>query len=370
MSTIPKTGSQFSAVDGVAGTSNPLVPGVSASNVSTVSGSVPQIQAVDGLGRKSMTLPLVASLTALAIMVIGPLFLKNFVIFQCTMIVIYAIAILSLNILTGASGQFSLGHSAFFAVGAYTTAILMEHGDMNYALTLPFAGMVCFIFGFLFGLPALRLSGVYLALATFALAIAMPQLLKLGTFEHWTGGVQGLVVNKPDPPFGIKMSQDLWLYYFTLVVAIGIYILSVNLLNSRSGRALMAIRDNPIAASSMGIDLSLYKTLAFGISAGITGVAGGLGAIVVAFVAPDGYSIQFANALFLGMVIGGVGWLPGSLAGAAFIVLIPNVAEGVSKGLSGAVFGVFILAVIFLLPNGARQAAMAGASFIRKFGKR
>ena len=135
------------------------------------------------------------------------------------------------------------------------------------------------------------------------------------------------------------------------------YVLSVNLLNSRTGRAMMAIRDNQIAASSMGVNLALYKTLAFGISAGMTGVAGGLGAIVVAFVAPDGYSITFANQLFLGMVIGGVGWLPGSLAGGAFIVLVPNMAESISKGLSGAVFGVFIIIVIFAFPNGARQAA-------------
>jgi branched-chain amino acid transport system permease protein len=144
------------------------------------------------------------------------------------------------------------------------------------------------------------------------------------------------------------------------------YILSVNLLNSRTGRAMMAIRDNQIAASSMGVNLALYKTLAFGISAGMTGVAGGLGAIVVAFVAPDGYSITFANQLFLGMVIGGVGWLPGSLAGGAFIVLVPNMAESISKGLSGAVFGVFIIAVIFLFPNGARQAAYLGAYWIRR----
>jgi branched-chain amino acid transport system permease protein len=152
----------------------------------------------------------------------------------------------------------------------------------------------------------------------------------------------------------------------TLAVAIVMYILSVNLLNSRTGRAMAAIRDNQIAASSMGVNLALYKTLAFGISAGMTGVAGGLGAIVVAFVAPDGYSITFANQLFLGMVIGGVGWLPGSLAGGAFIVLVPNMAESISKGLSGAVFGVFIIIVIFAFPNGARQAAYLGAYWIRR----
>ena len=237
---------------------------------------------------------------------------------------------------------------------------------MNYALTLPIAGVVCFGFGFLFGKPALRLSGVYLALATFALATAMPQLLKLGFFEHWTGGVQGLVVTKPDAPFGLPMSQDMWLYYFTLAIAIGIYIASVNLLRSRSGRAFMAIRDNEIAASAMGVDVALYKTLAFGVSAGITGVAGGLGAIAVQFVAPDGYTITLAISLFLGMVVGGVGWLPGSIVGAAFIIFVPNIAESISKGLSGAVFGVLLFLVIFLVPHGARQVAMVAQQTARQ----
>ena len=307
--------------------------------------------------KKAMALGPLASVVILALLVVTPLFVKNFIIFQMTMWLIYAIAVLALNILTGGSGQFSLGQSAFYALGAYTSAILMEHANINYALTLPFAGIVCFGAGFLFGLPALRLSGVYLALATFALATAMPQLLKLGVFEQWTGGVQGLVVTKPDAPFGLPLSQDMWLYYFTLAISIAIYIFSVNLLRSRSGRAMMAIRDNEIAASAMGVDVSLYKTLAFGVSAGITGVAGGLGAIAVQFVAPDGYTIQLAIALFLGMVVGGVGWLPGSLAGAAFIVFVPNIAESVSKGLSGAVFGVILIIIIFLLPNGARQLA-------------
>ncbi|MGM4919622.1 ABC transporter permease subunit [Tardiphaga sp. 813_E8_N1_3] len=329
---------------------------------------------VAAVPKKAMALGPLASLIILALLIVTPLFVKNFIIFQMTMWLIYAIAVLALNILTGASGQFSLGQSAFYALGAYTSAILMEHVGVNYALTLPVAGLVCFIAGFLFGLPALRLSGIYLALATFALAVAMPQLLKLGVFEHWTGGVQGLVVTKPDAPeilasLGLKVSQDMWLYFFTLAVMIVIYIFSVNLLKSRSGRAMMAIRDNEIAASAMGVDVSLYKTLAFGVSAGITGVAGGLGAIAVQFVAPDGYTIQLAIALFLGMVVGGVGWLPGSLAGAAFIVFVPNIAEHISKGLSGAVFGVILIIIIFLLPNGARQLAYGAQSLIGKLRK-
>jgi branched-chain amino acid transport system permease protein len=305
----------------------------------------------------------------LALLLVVPLFVKNFIIFQMTMVLIYAIAILALNILTGGSGQFSLGQSAFYAVGAYTAGIMMEHYNINYAVTIPAAGMICFVFGFLFGFPALRLSGVYLALATFALAVAMPQLLKLGVFEPWTGGVQGLVVTKPDAPFGLPMSQDMWLYYFTLFIALVIYVLSVNLLRSRSGRAMMAIRDNQIAASAMGVDLPLYKTLAFGISAAFTGIAGALGAIVVQFVAPDSFTIQLAIAIFLGMVVGGVGWLPGSLAGSVFIVFVPNIAEGISKGLSGAVFGVLLIAVIFLVPHGARQVAYTIEALFRKMKK-
>lgn len=335
--------------------------------MSTVQESVSQSAAVSAPSKKSMTVGTTATLVVFAALLISPLFVKNFIIFQMTMVLIYAIAILSLNLLTGGSGQFSLGQSAFYAVGAYTAGILMEHAGVNYVLTLPAAGIICFIFGFLFGFPALRLSGVYLALATFALAVAMPQILKLNVFEHWTGGVQGLVITKPDAPFGLKMSQDMWLYYFTLAISAVIYILAVNLLRSRSGRAMMAIRDNQIAASAMGVDLPLYKTLAFGISAAFTGIAGALGAIVVQFVAPDSFTIQLAIAIFVGMVVGGVGWLPGSLVGAAFIVFVPNVAESISKGLSGAVFGVFLFAVIFLVPHGARQvAAMIEAMFRKK----
>ena len=195
----------------------------------------------------------------------------------------------------------------------------------------------------------------------------MPQLLKLGFFEHWTGGVQGLVVTKPDAPFGLPMGQDMWLYYFTLVISIGIYIASVNLLRSRSGRAFMAIRDNEIAASAMGVDVALYKTLAFGVSAGITGVAGGLGAIAVQFVAPDGYTITLAISLFLGMVVGGVGWLPGSIVGCRLHHLrAQHRREHISKGLSGAVFGVLLFLVIFLVPHGARQVAMVAQHMIGK----
>jgi len=337
--------------------------------MSAVEDVVTEAPAVEAVPKRAMTLGTGTSLVILAALLVIPLFVKNFIIFQMTMVLIYGLAVLALNILTGGSGQFSLGQSAFYALGAYTSAVLMEHVNMNYALTLPVAGLVSFAAGYLFGKPALRLSGIYLALATFALATAMPQLLKLHFLEHWTGGVQGLVVTKPDAPFGLPIGQDMWLYYFTLAITLAIYVGSVNLLRSRSGRAFMAIRDNEIAASAMGVDVAQYKTLAFGVSAGITGIAGGLGAIAVQFVAPDGYTITLAISLFLGMVVGGVGWLPGSFIGAAFIIFVPNIAESISKGLSGAVFGVLLFIVIFLVPHGARQVAIIAQQMIGKLRK-
>ena len=346
--------------------------------MSTVQEAVTEAPVVEAVPKRAMTLGYGTSLVVLLLLLMVPLFVKNFIIFQLTMLLIYAIAVLALNILTGGSGQFSLGQSAFYAVGAYTSAILMEHGGINYALTLPIAGLVCFLFGFLFGQPALRLSGVYLALATFALATAMPQLLKLGAFEHWTGGVQGLVVTKPDAPdfvssiaswfSGKPMSQDMWLYYFTLAISVAIYVFSVNLLRSRSGRAFMAIRDNEIAASAMGIDVALCTRRWRSASAPASPASPvALGAIAVQFVAPDSYTITLAISLFLGMVVGGVGWLPGSIVGSAFIIFVPNIAEGISKGLSGAVFGVLLFLVIFLVPHGARQVAID--RFKHMFGK-
>src|ERR1700758_2927383 len=149
-------------------------------------------QVVEAVPKRAMTLGTGTSLIVLALLILTPLLVKNFVIFQMTQLLVYGLAVLALNILTGGSGQFSLGQSAFYAVGAYTSAVLMEQYNVNYVLTLPISGMLCFAVGFLFGQPALRLSGVYLALATFALATAMPQLLKLNFLEPWTGGVQGL----------------------------------------------------------------------------------------------------------------------------------------------------------------------------------
>ncbi|MDN4984314.1 branched-chain amino acid ABC transporter permease [Bradyrhizobium sp. WYCCWR 13022] len=284
-----------------------------------------------------------------------PVVATGFVTFQMTMLLVYAIALIGLNILTGFTGQFSLGQNAFFAIGGYTSVILIEHLHVHYLLSIPIAGIVASLAGIIFAFPALRLKGVYLALATFALGTALPQILKIEQFEEWTGGVQGMITEKPETPFNWPISQDTYIFYLVLAFTVAVYLLSNNLLRSKTGRALLAIRENDVAASAMGVNVAFYKTVAFALSAGVTGIAGALGALVVQFVAPDGYTIQLAVALFLGIVIGGVGWLPGTLVGAAFIVFVPNIAEDISKGLSGAVFGVLILFVIFVLPRGAQQ---------------
>jgi branched-chain amino acid transport system permease protein len=304
-------------------------------------------------GMPMTTWRLVALAAGLVVLAVVPFVTKNFYIFQITLAIIYAIAILGLNLLTGFNGQFSLGHSAFYAIGAYTAAIMMDGFDVNYVWTLPAAAVVCFIFGFLFGLPALRLEGVYLALATFALAIAIPQMLKSSLVEHWTGGVQGITIIKPDAPFGLPLSSDQWLYIFTIIVAVVMYVCANNLVKSRTGRALIAIRDHPIAASAMGINVSLYKSLTFGVSALYTGVAGALGAIAISFVAPDSFTFSLAVALFVGLVVGGTGSIPGTFFGGLFVLFVPNIAEQFSKGLAGAVYGIILLLVIYLMPTGA-----------------
>jgi branched-chain amino acid transport system permease protein len=305
----------------------------------------------------------------IALVLLLPFAVKNFFVFQITLALIYAIAILGLNLLTGFNGQFSLGHSAFYGIGAYIAAIMMDQGAIAYYWTLPAAGVTCLVVGFLFGLPALRLEGIYLALATFALAVAMPQILKSSPLEPWTGGVQGIVISKPDAPYGLPLSPDQWLYFFTLAVALVMYFCATQLVASRTGRALIAIRDNPVAASAMGINVSLYKSLTFGVSAFYTGIAGALGAIAIQFVAPDSFTFVLAIALFVGLVVGGVGSIAGTLFGGFFILFVPNFAEQVSKGLAGAVYGVILILLIYVMPSGVAGLIRLIASRVAQKGR-
>jgi branched-chain amino acid transport system permease protein len=296
-------------------------------------------------------LPRVAGLSALLLGACAlPFVLSNFRLFQFSQVYIYAIAILGLNMLTGYNGQFSLGHGAFYAIGAYVSAIMMDRWSIGYAWTLPVAGALCLIVGFLFGLPALRLEGLYLALATFSLALAVPQILKY--FEHWTGGSQGIVLSKPNAPFGLPLNPDQWLYFLTLAVLVLLFWLGANLLRGRVGRAIVAIRDNHIAAEAMGINTALYKSLVFGVSAAYTGVAGALSASVIAYVAPDSFNVFLSVTLLIGSVIGGLASISGAVFGALFIQFVPNWAQDISKAAPWAIFGVFLIGFMYLMPFG------------------
>jgi branched-chain amino acid transport system permease protein len=290
------------------------------------------------------------TIAAVAVACVLPFLMSNFRLFQFTQVYIYAIALLGLNMLTGYNGQISLGHGAFYAIGAYVAAIMMDRWEIHYLATIPVAAVVCLVVGFLFGLPALRLEGLYLALATFSLALAVPQILKY--FEHWTGGSQGLVLNKPDAPLGIPLNPDQWLYFVTLAWMLLLFWLAVNLLRGRIGRAMIAIRDNNISAQAMGVNSALYKSLTFGVSAAYTGVAGALSAVAVAYVAPDSFSIGLSINLLIGVVIGGLASISGAIFGALFIQFIPNIAQDISKAAPGAIFGVFLIVFIYFAPFG------------------
>src|SRR5215212_7172946 len=292
-----------------------------------------------------------------------PDIVSDYRLFLVSTMMIAAIAVLGLNLLTGFNGQISLGHGAFYAVGAYTAAVLMDHLDMPYWATLPCAAIVCFIVGYLFGLPALKLEGHYLALATFALALAVPQILKYKWLEGLTGGVQGIVLSKPEVPFGLPLSEDQWLYYYCFFVMVVLFWAANNILHSRSGRAMMAIRDYHIAADTMGIDTALYKTVTFGISAAYTGIAGALSASAIAFVAPDSFNIFLSIKFLIGLVVGGIGSLAGSVVGGIFYVLVDNSAQALSTFIKNdlglqfdlsayTVFGILLIVLMYLMPMG------------------
>jgi branched-chain amino acid transport system permease protein len=289
--------------------------------------------------------------------------ISNYGFLQLSLMIVYAIAVLGLILLTGFNGQISLGHGAFFAVGAYTSAVLIDQAGWPYWATLPVAAMVCFVVGYVFGLPALRLEGHYLALATFALAVAVPQFLKYRHFEWFTNGVQGINIFKPDPPFGLPLSGDQWMYLIVLVVAVFMFWVARNLLDSRTGRAMMAIRDHSMAASTMGVNVAHYKTVVFGISALYTGVAGALHAIIFEFVAPDSFRFELSIAILVGAVVGGIASLPGAIIGGVFVQVIEKYADALTKKLTATVnlpldlepwtiYGIALIVLMYTMPMG------------------
>jgi branched-chain amino acid transport system permease protein len=260
---------------------------------------------------------------------------------------IYFCAVLGLNILTGYSGQISIGHGAFMAIGGYTTAVMSRDHHTNLVVTMLMAFAICFVFGLLVGLPALRLSGVYLALATFALAVSVPQLpLKFSTFLGGSGGVQSA-----------QTVSHTWLYGASWTAAAILFAGAWLILRGRTGRAFRAIRDSEVAATSSGVELPVYKTLAFGISAAYAGVAGSLFVLGTnGFAQPAEFGVTLSLLLLVGAAVAGLGSLWGVLVGATFVGLLPTISKDVpligSTHGQDVVFGAIVVLVMLLLPQG------------------
>ncbi len=309
---------------------------------------------------------ILTGLLAVIVLLAPVALLSDYHLFQCTLVLSYAMALLGLNLVMGYGGQISLGHGAFYAVGGYTTAILMDKGGVPYWATLPVSAALCAAMGFLVGWPALRLRGPYLALVTLALAAAVPQILKHRALERWTGGVQGIVLTKPEAPFGVPLSEDGWLYLFALAVAAAAFLLVRNLVRGRAGRAIIAVRDHALAAEAMGVNVASLKTRTFALSATLTGVAGSVGAMAVAFVSPDSFTAFLSITLFVGAVVGGAASLAGAVAGAVFIVLVPALAGHLSKAAPGAAYGAILILCLYAMPGGVAGLVQGGLKRVRR----
>jgi branched-chain amino acid transport system permease protein len=347
------------------------------------------------LARGGRVLGVAAFVVAIAIL---PRFLSDFRASEFARVGIFFIALIGLNILTGYTGQISLGHGAFMALGGYVSALLilgrpgleasqleapdwLPVGDgMKDVWTIPIAALVAGLFGFLVGLPALRLRGLYLALATFAFAVSMPILLREP--ETLTGGTNGLnlfgttenrLTGAIDNSVHIPvLNKDLtfndWTYYLAWTVGLIGLAIAWFLLRGRPGRAFRAVRDSEVAATSSGVSLASYKTLAFAISAAYAGAAGALLTIVSTIVTPGSFPVFLSIQLLIGVVIAGLGSLVGLVLGALFLYYLPvaiqelaevgSLPDGLqdaakSPGMPSVIYGVVLIVVLFLLPRGA-----------------
>jgi branched-chain amino acid transport system permease protein len=292
----------------------------------------------------------------------------DFTAYEFAIVGMYFITLLGLAVLTGYSGQISLGHGAFMAIGGYTTAILSVDHGLRPIWTLPLAGLVAGASGLLVGIPALRLTGIYLAIVTFGIAISVPQLLK--KFEGFTGGTTGKYGEglTSRPPFGLETSSNHWLYYLTAGVALVLLAAAWVIVRGKPGRALQAIRDSEVAAASSGVGLAVHKTFAFAISAFYAGVAGALYAIANTYVNPDTFQVPLSIYLVVGLAVGGLGSLAGLVGGAALVYFLQFHADTVARwadrlplldvdpkrpGIPSIVFGAVLIVVMLVLPTGA-----------------
>lgn len=270
---------------------------------------------------------------------------------------IYASAIAGLNLVTGYTGMLSIGHSAFFGIGAYTTGILVSERNWNPLWTFAISFLICFIFGLIVGLPALRIRGINLALVTLALAVAFPEIID--RFPGLTGGTLGLNVNLFQllPPHwtGIGIQNRFEYYYWIAAFLLAlVLVLCANLTRGRTGLAMRATRDREIAATAVGVNLAWIKLFIFGVSAAVTGVAGSVFAMYLGSLSADSsFTLTLSITLITGLVIGGVATVVGPIIGGLAIIYIPHWTEGLRQGQTeGLFFGTILIILMFVMPDG------------------
>lgn len=268
-----------------------------------------------------------------ALLAVSPFLVSNYMLALFIQIGYYAIAALGLNIVVGFTGQISIGHAAFFGFGAFASAWISNHGIPVF-FAIPLAGVMTTAVGMLFGLPAARLKGLYLAIATLAAQVILQDFFARA--EWFTGGVAGAAA-EPFSIFGFNFTSDKSYFYVVLVYLVLSFVMVANLMRSRDGRALIAVRDHYLSAEMMGINLTKYRVLSFGLSAFFAGIGGALSAHYAQFVSIEGFTILL-SIQFLGMIIiGGLGSVMGTLMGTAFMVLLPEAMDALTRLLSGTV---------------------------------
>ena len=292
-----------------------------------------------------------------ALLVVTPIVAPSYLTFQLTGVMAYAVAAIGLNLIIGYAGQISLGHNAFFALGAYTAALSVAHLQVHYVVSVLIAAAVTFVVGFLAGFPAQRLKGLYLALITLVLAVSVSPVIK--HFKAYTNGMSGMSVDRPTPPVWSGLTQDAWVYYVVLMFTVVCFLLGRNFLAGSTGRALTAVRQAPLAASSMGVDVNGYKVLIFGLGSMFAGIGGAIFNFSIGFIAPDSFNLLLSVSFLAAIVVGGLGTVWGALVAGLFLQFVPSYASDISNALAGAVYGGILIVCMFFMPKGIVGSAIA-----------
>lgn len=292
-----------------------------------------------------------------------PLVNPSYVNLTVTLVMIWTIVGLGLNLLVGFGGQVSLGHSAFFAIGAYAVAVGGEAG-LAQPLSLVAAAALPFAVGYVVGRPALRLHGLQLGLVTLALAMATPAAIR--AFEPLTHGSRGIAVDG-GPPGWAPLAHDQWVYYLALAAAALGYVITRRLARGRLGRSFVAVRDAELVAETLGVDVARTKTRLFAASAAYAGVAGGLYALLLEFVGPENFNLTLSISFVTLIVVGGLATVPGAVLGAVFVQYVPTLTSSISPAATGAAYGIVLILFAFFVPFGLvglARAALGG--FVRR----